>query len=45
MTGAINGKAAKVRRHRIITAFITLIALGVFAVLLKGLSLNPSIVA
>jgi cytochrome c biogenesis protein CcmG/thiol:disulfide interchange protein DsbE len=45
MTGATNAKAAKVRRHRIITAIITVIALGVFAVLLKGIYLNPSIVA
>ena len=40
-----NAKSAKVRRHRIITSVITLIALGVFAILLKGLTLNPSIVA
>jgi cytochrome c biogenesis protein CcmG/thiol:disulfide interchange protein DsbE len=45
MTGAITAKSAKVRRHRIITAVISVIALGVFAVLLKGLYLNPSIVA
>jgi cytochrome c biogenesis protein CcmG/thiol:disulfide interchange protein DsbE len=45
MTGATNAKAAKVRRHRIITAVISIIALAIFAVLLKGLYLNPSIVA
>lgn len=45
MTGATNANAAKVRRHRIITAVISIIALGIFAVLLKGLYLNPSIVA
>lgn len=38
-------KSTRSRRHRIITLTIAALALGVIAVLIKGLTLNPSIVS